>query len=143
MSSSKLEAILPRLFHAGMAAKIQLPMSDEEAIDHSVAEARRHLATKWSRPRWLGDGRWQKDHGGREPTSCSLSILGGDAWRTPASYGGGTQVLNCLVQIRCRVFSIKCKPLSSNTRFLERVLYKGLSVKSCTCHFNERKSGVF
>jgi hypothetical protein len=53
--------------------------SDEEAISHSAAEARRHLATKWSRPRWLGDGRWQKDHAGREPTSCSLSILGGDA----------------------------------------------------------------
>jgi hypothetical protein len=103
--------------------------SDEEAIINSAAEARRHLATKWSRPRWLGDGRWQKDHAGREPTSCSLSILGGDAWRTPASCGGGTQVLDCLVQIRCRVFSVKCKPLYSNTRFLERVLCKGLSVK--------------
>jgi hypothetical protein len=117
--------------------------SDVEASFSSAAESRRRLATKWSRPRWLDDGRWQKTHAGREPTSCLLLFLGGDAWRTPAFGGRDTQVLDCFVQIRCRVFFVKCKPLSSNTRFLERVLYKGLFVKLCTCHINGSKSGVF
>jgi hypothetical protein len=117
--------------------------SDEEASFSSAVEARRHLATKWSRPRWLDDGRWQKIYAGREPTSYLLLFLGGDAWRTPPSGGRDTQVLDCFVQIRCRVFFVKCKPLSSNTRFLERVLYKGLSVKFYACHINGSKSRVF
>jgi hypothetical protein len=73
--------------------------------------------TKWSRPRWLGDGRWQKIHAGREPTSCLLMFLGGDAWRTSASGGRDTEVLDCFAQIRCRVFFLKCKILSLNTGF--------------------------
>jgi hypothetical protein len=68
-----------------------------------------------------------------------LLFLGGDAWRMLASGGRDTQVLDFFYLVNCRVFSVKCKPLSSNTRFLERVLYKGLSVKLCTYHFNERK----
>jgi hypothetical protein len=61
----------------------------------------------------------------------------------PASGGGDTQVLDCFAQVKCRVFFGKCKALSSNIRFLERVFYKGLSVKLCTCHINGRKFGVF
>jgi hypothetical protein len=64
----------------------------EEAFFSSAAEARRHLETKWFRPQWLGNGRWQKMHAGRKPTSCSFLLLGGDAWRTPVFCGGDTQV---------------------------------------------------
>jgi hypothetical protein len=85
--------------------------SIKEAFFSSAAEARRRLATKWSRPRLLGDGRWQEMYAGRERTSYSLSFLGGDTWRTPAFRGGGTQVLDCFSPIRCRVFFVKCKPL--------------------------------
>jgi hypothetical protein len=96
--------------------------SVEEAFVDPAAEARRHLAAKWFRPRWPDDGRWQKVHVGREPASYLLSFLGGDAWRTPTFCGGGTLVLDCLVFVSFRVFFVICKPLSSNTRFLERVL---------------------
>jgi hypothetical protein len=50
-----------------------------EALFSSLAEARRCLVTKWSRPRWLGNGCSQRRFAGREPTSCLLSFLGGDA----------------------------------------------------------------
>jgi hypothetical protein len=96
-----------------------------EALDISTAEARRSLAIKWCSPRWLGDGRWQRFLAGREPTSCLFLFLGGDAWRTPAFGGGGTPVLDCFGSIRCRVFFIICKPLSSNTRFVRASVVSG------------------
>jgi hypothetical protein len=117
--------------------------SVEEAFFSSAAEARRRFATKWSCPRWLNAGRWQNISAGREPTSYLLLFLGGNAWRTPASRGRDTQALHCFDRLFCRVFFVKCKPLPSNIRFLVRVLYKGLSAKLCTCHFYNRKSGVF
>jgi hypothetical protein len=61
--------------------------SDKEAIFESAVEARHCLATKWSRPWWLGDVQPQRIIAGREPMSYLLSFLGGDAWRTPASCG--------------------------------------------------------
>jgi hypothetical protein len=66
-----------------------------EAPFSFAAVARRRLATKWSCPRWLGDGRWQEILAGRESTSCSLLFLGGDSWRTPTTGGRDTQVLDC------------------------------------------------
>jgi hypothetical protein len=105
-----------------------------EASLSSAAEARRRLATKWFRPRWLDDGRWQEICAGREPSSFLLSFLGGDAWRTPVVGGGGTLVSDCFLVHLCRVFFVKCEPLFLNYRFFVRVMYKALSVKSCTCH---------
>jgi hypothetical protein len=105
-----------------------------EASLSSAAEARRSLATKWFRPRWLDDGRWQKICAGREPSSFLLQFLGGDARRTPAVGGGETLGLDCFLVHLCRVFFVKCEPLFSNSRFFGRVMYKGLSVKSCTYH---------
>jgi hypothetical protein len=96
--------------------------SIEEAFNDSAAEAQQHLDAKWFRPRWPDGGHWQKVHAGREPVCYSLSIIDGDAWRTPTFCGGGTQVLDCLDKVSFRVFSVNCEPLSSNTRFLERVL---------------------
>jgi hypothetical protein len=97
-----------------------------EALNHSAAEARRSLTTKWSRPRWLGDGRWQGFHAEREPTSCLLSFLDSDAWRTPTFTGGDTPVLDCFGPVRCRVFLTICEPLSSNTRFVRASIVRGL-----------------
>jgi hypothetical protein len=114
-----------------------------EAPFSFAAVARQRLATKWSCPRWLDDGRWQGILAGRESTSCSLLFLGGDTWRTPATAGRDTQVLDCFNLVFYKVFSVKCKPLSSNTRFLERVLYKEFFANLCTYHVNERNHGVF
>jgi hypothetical protein len=124
--------------HGGITAT-----SIEEAFFSSAAEARRRFATKWSCPRWLNAGCWQKICAGREPTSYLLLFLGDNAWRTPASRGRDTQALHCFDLLICRVFFVKCKPLSSNSRFLVRVLYKGFFAKLCTCHFYNTKSGVF
>jgi hypothetical protein len=81
-----------------------------EASLSSAAEARRRLATKWFRPRWLDDGRLQEFCAGREPSSFLLSFLGGDAWRTPADGGGGTLVSDFFLDHLCRVFFVKCEP---------------------------------
>jgi hypothetical protein len=48
------------------------------------------------RPRWYGDGRGQRNFAGREPSSCLLLFLGGNAWRTPAVIGGDTQGVVCV-----------------------------------------------
>jgi hypothetical protein len=69
-------------------------------------------------PRWLGDGLRLRNFVGREPLSTLFLFLGGNAWRTPASGGGGTQGLDCLESLCSKVFSVKSKALSSNTRFL-------------------------
>jgi hypothetical protein len=124
--------------HGGNSATSTL-----EAPCSFATEARRRLATKWSRPWWLDDSRWQKILAGRECTSCLLLFLGGNAWRTSTSGGRDTQILDCFDLLFSRVFSVKCKLLSSNSGFLERVLYKGFSAKLCTYHFNGRNTGIF
>jgi hypothetical protein len=100
--------------------------SIEEAFFSSDVEARRCLATMWSRSRWLGNGRWQKMHAKRKPTRCSLSFLGSDGWRTPMFCGGDTQVPDRFDLDSHRVFFVKCEPLSSNTRFLRSSITRGL-----------------
>jgi hypothetical protein len=39
--------------------------------------------------------------------------------------GGDTLVLDCFDLVFSRVFSVKCRPLFSNSRFLERVVARG------------------
>jgi hypothetical protein len=44
-------------------------------------------------------------------------FLGGDAWRTPMNGGSDTRGLDCFSFLRFRVFFVKLKVLSSNSRF--------------------------
>jgi hypothetical protein len=112
MSSSKLQASLPWLSLAGMAAVFQPPL-------------RRPLVTLLRKlddilpPSGFVPGGLMTAIGRR---GYLLSILGGDAWRTPAFCGGGTLVLDCLVKVSFRVLFVICKPLSSNARFIEPML---------------------
>jgi hypothetical protein len=74
--SSKLEALLPQLSSVDMTAVMQPPSRRPSSLllrKLDVASQPSGLV-----PRWLGNGRWQKMHAGRKPTSCSLSFLGGD-----------------------------------------------------------------
>jgi hypothetical protein len=102
------------------------------AYSTSIAEALRFCCGSSTsqrhqviRSRWLGDGRRQRIHAGREPSSCLLSILGGDAWRTPASSGGDTCGLDCFDSVSCKVFFVNCNPLSSNSKVLRASSARG------------------
>jgi hypothetical protein len=44
-----------------------------------------------------------------------------------ATSGRDTYVLDCVDLVSSRVFSVKCRSLSSNIRFLERVFARGLT----------------
>jgi hypothetical protein len=66
---------------------------------------------------WLGSGpRRQINAGRRLPSNWPL-FLGGDACRTPAKCGGGTEGLDCFRSFSSRVLCVKSKVLSSNSWF--------------------------
>jgi hypothetical protein len=71
--------------------------------------------------------------------SCSLLFLGGDAWRTPPSSGGDTPGLDCFDLVCCKEFLKKCKPLSSNNRFLRTSIVRGLLQNVYSATINEMK----
>ena len=86
------------------------------------------------RPRRWRAGQWQRFFAGFEPPSTLLSDLGAFCTlRLPAICGRDAQGLVCFLFFSSRVFSIIGKAFSSNSRFLEQVMQKGLSV-ICTCH---------
>lgn len=103
--------------------------SDEEAllrIRHWSSTLLRHQVV---RPRWQGGGQWTRFFAGRGRSSTLPLILGGDALRTPATCGGDTQELDCFFFFSVRVFFVIIEALSSNFKFLVRVLSKGLLCK--------------
>jgi hypothetical protein len=135
------DGIFASAINRQQGGRIVTPMM--EALDLSTVEARRSLTTKWSRPRWLGDGHWQMFHAGREPTSCLLLFLGSDAWRTPVSSGRDTLSLIALVQLDVGYFFTICEPLSSNTRFVRTSVARGLLQNVYTPLLMKRVSWVF
>ncbi|XP_047085458.1 uncharacterized protein LOC124696841 [Lolium rigidum] len=85
------------------------------------------------RPRWIRGGQRRRICAGKGRSSILVLFLGGDAWRTPASGGGGIQGLDCFSSFCSQVFYVKRQALSSNIRFFRASVEKVLSAK-CTCH---------
>jgi hypothetical protein len=78
-------------------------------------------------PRWYRGGLQLWFIVGAEFPSALLSDLGGDALRSPTIRGGGTQGPDCVLSFCSRVLFVISRALSSNNRFLVRVLFKGPS----------------
>jgi hypothetical protein len=66
---------------------------------------------------WLGSGPRRQINVGRGLPSSWPLFLGGNAWRTPAKCGGGTEGLDCFRSSSSRVLCVKSRVLSSNSRF--------------------------
>jgi hypothetical protein len=66
---------------------------------------------------WLESGPQRQISAGRRLPSNWPLFLGGDALRTPAKCGGGTEGLDCFISFSSRVLCVKSKVLSSNSRF--------------------------
>jgi hypothetical protein len=66
---------------------------------------------------WLGSGPRRQINVGRGLPSSWPLFLGGNAWRTPAKCGGGTDGLDCFRSSSSRVLCVKSRVLSSNSRF--------------------------
>jgi hypothetical protein len=81
---------------------------------------------------WLGSGPRRQISAGRGLSSSWPLFLGG-AWRTPARCGGGTWELDCFRSICSRVFSVKSRVLSSNSRF-PRARDAKIFVEIVLCH---------
>jgi hypothetical protein len=79
------------------------------------------------RPRIPGGGRRRDCFVGRESSSSLLSGFGGNAWRSPATSGGDTRVLDCFFLLFSRVFFEIRVAFSSNSRFLRARDEKGHS----------------
>lgn len=82
------------------------------------------------RPRRVRVDRLQWSAAGAEALSNFLSDLGvPSAWRSTAAGGGGIRELDCVSSFYFGCVFVTAKPLSSNTRFLRRVLQKGFGEK--------------
>jgi hypothetical protein len=95
-------------------------------MDRLRRECSKPLSCKVIRSPRDGGGPRQRVLVGRGLPSSWPLFLGEVALRTPAASGRDTLVLDCLHLVLSRVFSVKCRPLSSNIRFLERVFARGL-----------------
>jgi hypothetical protein len=70
---------------------------------------------------------------GRGFSSIQPSNFGGNAWRSPATGGRDTCVLDCFFPFLDMVFFAYMEALSSNSRFCRASLVKGLYV-NCIFH---------
>jgi hypothetical protein len=87
--------------------------SDAEALHRIRRRSSVPLRHQVVRPRWLGGDRRLWFFVGRGCSSSLPLILGGDAFRTPAICGGGTQGLDRFSYLCPRVFFTIWKALSS------------------------------
>jgi hypothetical protein len=87
------------------------------------------------RPRWYGDGQWQRTCAGREPPSYLLLFLGGNASRTPAVIGGVTQGVDRAIFSFSGVLVKSCKALFP-IWCLRREIDARALLLICTCQFS-------
>jgi hypothetical protein len=85
------------------------------------------------RPRDPGCGRWTGLVAGAEPSSELLFDLGGDAWRSPATCGGGALGPDCFFIFSPRVVFVRMRGLIFKFQVLNASDVKGLFVK-CNNH---------
>jgi hypothetical protein len=104
--------------------------STAEAFLDATAGARRLLFIKWCVPGDLKATSGFVSSSDMELSSILLWILGGDALRTPAIGGGGTQGPDCVFYFSPRVFSVNLEGLSSNFWFL-----RARDVQGPLCNF--------
>jgi hypothetical protein len=91
--------------------------SDTEALHRSSHRCSKPSSDEVMCSPWFEGGLWLKIFAGMGlPSNWSL-LLGGDAWRTPASGRGGVLGLYCKIYFCSRVLFVKRKALSLNRRF--------------------------
>jgi hypothetical protein len=96
----------------------EISTSTTEALHRSSRGCSKPLSHEVTCSSWLGGGPRLRIHAGRGLPSRRPLLLGGDALRTPAIGGGDAQGRDCILSFSSRVFCVKIKTLSSNSRFL-------------------------
>lgn len=94
-------------------------------LSGSSARARHRLKAKWCVPGLLSGCQRVDLYAEVELSSILLSGLGGDTSNSPASGGGGTEVLDFFFSFSFRVLSVTCEGSFSNIWFFRESDEKG------------------
>jgi hypothetical protein len=115
----KIKLIYDRGFHASSICRSQGGMNSTSTVEafHLRCGCSKLSGHEVICSPWLESGPQRQINAGRRLPSNWPLFLGGDAWRTPAMCGGGTEGLDCFISFSSRVLCVKSKVLSSNSRF--------------------------